>query len=74
MGTPACDHWVRNLGSAMAFVEISEQELMGSEALVPDAPVARAEPSGLLTVYVSVSDFQQLPLPEIIDVEEKRVS
>jgi len=58
----------------MAPVEISEQELMGSEALVPDAPIARADPRGLLSVYASVSDFQQLPLPEIIDVEEKRVS
>jgi len=47
---------------------------MASKAPSRDAADAGAEPRSLLSVYASVPDFPQLPLPEIIDVEEQKVS
>jgi len=53
----------------MGPVETAEGELVASAL---DAPATQAEPCRLLSVYASVPDFPQVPLPEIVDMDERK--
>mmetsp|Transcript_39839 Transcript_39839/g.78782 ORF Transcript_39839/g.78782 Transcript_39839/m.78782 type:complete len:203 (-) Transcript_39839:315-923(-) len=53
----------------MGPVAAAEGELVASAL---DAPATQAEPCRLLSVYASVPDFPQVPLPEIVDMDERK--